>query len=198
MSPFFRLAELKDAQDILAIYTPIVLHTAISFELQPPTLDEMRRRITSTLTQYPWLVCEKEGKPLGYVYASSHRSRAAYQWAVDVSAYIHPEARRMGVGRALYHSLFNLLRLQGYYQAFAGIALPNPGSVGLHEAMGFEPIGVYRSVGYKLGAWHDVGWWQLTLQPLVSAPALPLPLEAILHSDAWQENLISGLPQLKC
>jgi L-amino acid N-acyltransferase YncA len=197
MTTTFRLAEPQDAQQILDIYAPNVLHTVISFELQPPSVEEMLQRITSTLTRYPWLVCEQDKKILGYVYASSHRTRAAYQWAVDVSAYIHPQARRMGIGRALYQSLISILRLQGYFQAFAGIALPNPGSVGLHEAMGFQPIGVYRSVGYKLGAWHDVGWWQLTLQALVSPPNPPISLPQMMQTPQWQAAFSSGLSFLK-
>jgi phosphinothricin acetyltransferase len=197
MSTIFRLAEPQDAQQILDIYTPNVLHTVISFELQPPSVEEMLRRITSTLSQHPWLVCKQDEKILGYVYASSYRPRAAYQWAVEVTAYVHPDARRMGVGRALYQSLFSILRLQGYFQAFAGIALPNPGSVGLHEAMGFQPIGVYRSVGYKLGAWHDVGWWQLTLQELASPPMPPKPLNQAISSPDWDAAMHSGIPHLK-
>ena len=103
--------------------------------------------------------------------ASSHRTRAAYQWSVDVSVYVHERARRRGVGRALYGALFGILRQQGFYSAYAGIALPNPASVRLHESMGFQPVGVYRSVGYKLGAWRDVGWWHLALRPAIEPPA---------------------------
>lgn len=197
MSTILRLAKPLDAQQILDIYTPNVLHTVISFELQPPTLEEMQRRISSTLPIYPWLVCEQDGKILGYVYASSYRPRAAYQWAVEVTAYVHTDARRKGVGRALYHSLFNILRHQGYIQAFAGIALPNAGSVGLHEAMGFQSIGVYRAVGYKLGAWHDVGWWQMTLQELVSPPTPPIALPQVQLSTQWEGAITSGLLYLK-
>src|SRR4029079_16629726 len=108
--------------------------------------------------------------------ASKHRERAAYQWSVDVSVYIHERARRQGVGRALYTSLFALLRLQGFYSAHAGISLPNRASVGLHEALVFQPVGVYRSVGYKRGAWHDVGWWQLALRERTGTPDPPRSL----------------------
>jgi L-amino acid N-acyltransferase YncA len=175
MPPTIRLATERDAEPMLAIYAPIVRETIISFEVEPPTPDEMRRRIRDTLAELPWLVWDDEGKVLGYAYASRHRARAAYQWCVDVSVYVHPLARRGGIARALYQALFEILRRQGYVNAYAGIALPNPASVGFHEAMGFQPVGVYRGVGYKLGAWHDVGWWHLLLQKRPDSPALPVP-----------------------
>ena len=166
-----RLASEEDAAQIAAIYSPFVSHTPISFELEPPTADHMRQRIGSTLQRFPWLVCEINGQIAGYVYAGAHRDRAAYQWSADVAVYVHEQRRRSGVARALYTSLFELLKLQGFFNAYAGITLPNPASVGLHEAVGFQPVGIYRHVGYKLGAWHDVGWWQLALQ--TGTPAEP-------------------------
>jgi phosphinothricin acetyltransferase len=133
----------------------------------------MRGRIAETLCEYPWLVCAEEGEILGYAYASRHRQRPAYQWSVDASVYVDPFAHRKGVGRSLYTALFEILRLQGFVSVYAGIALPNAASVGLHESMGFELIGIYRSVGYKLGKWHDVGWWQLALQEAMENPPNP-------------------------
>jgi L-amino acid N-acyltransferase YncA len=169
-----RTATVDDATAITAIYAPIVRDTTISFELEPPTLDEMRRRIESTTQTFPWLVSLDEvGQLNGYAYASKHRERAAYQWAVDVSAYVRSDARGQGVGRRLYQSLLRELATLGYFQAFAGIALPNAGSVALHESVGFKHLGVYRNVGFKLGAWHDVGWWQCEIQPLAENPPAP-------------------------
>jgi phosphinothricin acetyltransferase len=179
-----RLATPKDALRVQAIYAPIVWDTAISFELEPPTVDEMRRRIVKTLEHLPWLVCERRGDILGYVYASQHRTRPAYQGSVDVSVYVHAHARRSGVGRALYRSLFALLALQGFYQVYAGNTLPNPASVGLHESLGFQPVGVYRTVGYTPGAWHDVGWWQLSLLERAVPPAPPIALGTAWTSPA--------------
>ena len=115
--------------------------------------------MAESLPAFPWLVADVGGEVLGYVYASKHRARAAYLWSVDTTVYIHPRVRRGGVGRALYTTLFGILTLQRFCNAYAGISLPNPGSVGLHEAVGFEKVGVYRGVAYKLGAWHDAGWW---------------------------------------
>lgn len=169
-----RPARLTDATDILAIYTPFVTDAAVSFELEPPSVEEMRRRIEETLTKYPWLVDERDGRIVGYAYASGHRARAAYQWCVEVSAYVHAEARRGGIARQLYAALFDQLRAQGFYNAYAGITLPNPASVGFHEAMGFQPIGVYPAIGFKQGKWHDVGWWQLRLRDDDDPPSEPL------------------------
>ena len=172
---FIRLATLEDAAQIQAIYAPSVLHTPASFEVEPPSVEEMRRRITATLNTCPWLVCEHNGAVIGYAYASAHRNRAAYQWSIDTAIYTDARFHRSGMGRALYGSLFALLRLQGFYNAYAGITLPNSASVGLHEAMGFQFVGIYEKVGYKDGVWHDTGWWQLKLQAHAENPA-PAPI----------------------
>jgi phosphinothricin acetyltransferase len=197
MTACIRLANENDAGHIQAIYTPIVSHTAISFEIEPPTIVEMQQRIVRTLVHLPWLVFEREGIICGYAYASKHRLRTAYQWSVDVSVYIHPQARRTGIGRALYCSLFRILRMQGYFNVYAGIALPNRSSVGLHEAVGFRPIGIYREVGYKLGAWHDVGWWQLPLQPTISSPEVPKDVQTVQQFPEWKTALAAGEGLLK-
>lgn len=173
MSASVRVATVDDVEAIVAIYAPIVANTVISFELEVPTVDEMRRRIAAALDRFAWLVSvDADDAVDGYVYASRHRERAAYQWSVDVTAYVRADARGRGIGKRLYTRLFDDLAALGYYQAFAGIALPNAASVALHESVGFTPIGIYRDVGYKLGAWHDVGWWQRTLRP----PSAPRPV----------------------
>jgi L-amino acid N-acyltransferase YncA len=197
MTTIIRLATPAEAPGVQAIYAPVVRETAISFELEPPTVEEIRQRIVKILERWLWLVCERRGDILGYVYAGQHRARPAYQWSVDVSAYVHASARRLGVGRALYRSLFSLLALQGFYQAYAGITLPNPASVRLHESLGFQPVGVYRAVGYKLGAWHDVGWWQLTLKERVTPPQAPLDLSTVRDSPEWKAALAQRFPALQ-
>jgi len=174
-----RLATTGDAAAVAAIYEPYVAQTVISFEVLPPALEEMRSRMASVLERLPWLVYEQDGQVVGYAYASPHRAREAYQWSVDVAVYIHIDWHRRGVGRRLYDELFGMLRRLGYVNAYAGITLPNPKSVGLHEAMGFRPVGVYRNVGFKLGTWCDVGWWHLQLQDLPAVPAAPLALPAL-------------------
>lgn len=176
-----RIASPEDAAAIAAIYAPIVEQTAISFELEPPSVDEMRRRIDTTLEVFPWLVhLDAMGAVDGYVYASRHRERAAYQWAVDVTAYVRADARGRGIGARLYRVLFDELVALGYCQACAGIAQPNVASVALHESVGFQRVGVYRAVGYKLGAWHDVGWWQREMQ----SPSAPEPLRRFARGAA--------------
>jgi phosphinothricin acetyltransferase len=191
MSALLHLAGLNDAEQIASVYAPYC-GTPISFELTPPSTDEMRRRLSRVLQQYPWLMCEEAGKVLGYAYASSHRERAAYRWSVDVSVYIHEDHHRHGIGRALYTSLFKVLRLQGYVNAYAGITLPNAASVGLHRNMGFQPVGVYSQVGYKYGVWHDVGWYQLLLQPRSAQPPEPRHWNELFGSPEWTEALQSG------
>lgn len=177
-----RVATPDDATDVAALYAPIVRGTVISFEYDVVTPEQMRHRMVTTLERHPWLVAHADDTLLGYAYAGRHRSRKAYAWSADVSVYVAGSARRQGVGRALYTALLDLLRAQGYANAFAGVALPNAASVALHRGVGFTPIGVYRSVGWKFGAWHDVGWWQreLTSHQPGAAPAPPI---AFPHLD---------------
>jgi L-amino acid N-acyltransferase YncA len=169
-----RPARPSDAPDILAIYAPFVTDTVVSFEFEPPDVEEIRRRVGETLDRWPWLVWEQDGSVRGYAYGSGHRARAAYQWCVEVSVYVHADARRSGIARRLYAELFDRLRRQGFYNAYAGITLPNEASVGFHEAMGFQPIGVYPRIGYKFGRWHDVAWWSLRLREDEGEPTSPL------------------------
>jgi phosphinothricin acetyltransferase len=184
-----RLARESDAAGCLDIYRPIVLETAISFETEVPSVEETARRIADIQSTYPWLVCERGGRILGYAYACRHRARAAYRWSAEVSAYVSEAARRLGVGRALYSKLFDCLRLQGFANAFAGITLPNPASVAFHEAMGFLPIGTFPRIGYKGGTWHDTGWWSLRLIDGDGTPREPLPLRECRREV---EALLSG------
>lgn len=195
MPTTIRLATLDDAEQVQAIYAPYC-HTPISFELEPPSAEEMQRRLAKVLGTYPWLVLEENGAVLGYVYATQHRERAAYQWSVDTTVYVRQGQQRRGVGRALYTSLLALLPLQGFVNAYAGVALPNPASVGLHEALGFLPVGVYRQVGFKCGAWHDVAWFQRPLQARPAAPGPPRRLEEVWDMPEWAEALSHGLKPL--
>ncbi len=179
-----RLAKAADAEGMLAIYAPIVRETTISFELEAPTVAEMMARIESTSARFPWLVCEADEAIAGYAYASRHRERAAYQWSVDVSVYVAAEWRGKRVGHGLYEALLAVLEDLGYYTAMAGIALPNPASVRLHELMGFRPIGIYHNVGYKLGAWRDVGWWERPLREYKDNPEPPRKMSDYMVSRA--------------
>ena len=181
--PVIRLAHAVDAQAIADIYRPAVVDAATSFELDPPDGAEMVRRIAQTLQRTPWLVCEHAGTVLGYAYASAHRERAAYRWSVDVSAYVRGDVHRAGIASGLYASLLAVLVRQGYRNAYAGITLPNAASVALHTAVGFTPVGVYRAVGYKAGAWHDVAWYARALAPHVDSPPEPTLLPSLMTED---------------
>ena len=192
MPPTIRLATLEDAEQVQAIYAPYC-HTPISFESEPPSVEEMRGRLATVLGPYPWLVCEEGGEALGYAYATRHRERAAYGWSVDTAVYVRQGRQRRGIGRALYESLLAVLPLQHFVSAYAGVTLPNPASVGLHEAMGFRPVGVYERVGFKCGAWHDVAWFQRPLQPRPGEPPPPRSLEQVRHTAEWVEALGGGL-----
>lgn len=165
-----RHATALDAPGVAAIYEPFVRHTAVSFEVEPPTASEIAARMARSLA---WLVLEQEGRVLGYAYAAPFHERAAYRWAVEVSIYLAEDVRGRGWGRWLLDELLKGLTLRGFVTAFAGTTLPNPASVGLFESAGFEKIAHQKNVGFKLGAWHDVGWWQRQLGPLAVPPKEP-------------------------
>jgi phosphinothricin acetyltransferase len=167
-----RHADSKDAAACAAIYEPYVSDSVASFELIAPSAGDMAARITAS---YCWLVAEDGRAPIGYAYAAPHHERAAYRWAADVAIYIDAGHQRAGAGRALYGELFDRLRAAGLWTLCAGITQPNEASNGLHAAMGFRPVGTYRRIGWKAGAWHDVQWWQLDLRPgEPGPPAEPL------------------------
>jgi phosphinothricin acetyltransferase len=188
-NPAIRLATPDDAAAVAAIYAPFVLHTAVSFETEPPSTEEMRSRIEKTMTAHPWLIYQVGDEVAGYAHAGTHKMRSAYRWSADVSVYLGPRWRRQGIGSSLYNRLLPCLRLQGFRIACAGVALPNPGSVGLHERFGFEPVGVYKSIGFKLGRWHDVGWWQLALAPMCDDPPTPVAFPELRES--LQNSILS-------
>ena len=158
-----RMATGADAASVRAIYAPFVETSIISFEESVPSVEEIAARIARVLDDYAYLVAEREGEIIGFAYAGQHRTRSTYRFSVDVSVYVAKQGQRQGTGRALYGKLLPSLSDMGYHAAFAGIALPNPASIALHEAMGFEPVGIYRDVGRKFDRWHDVGWWQCRL-----------------------------------
>jgi len=184
-----RGASASDAQACAAIYAPYVHETAITFEAVPPPAREMGRRIAAAAETHAWLVLEDDERVVGYAYGGQLNRRAAYRWSADVAVYVHGDHRRSGIGRSLYTALFSLLRLQGFHAAHAGITLPNAASVALHEAVGFQPIGVYPAVGYKLGAWHDVGWWQLELRARTGEPAPLRSFPELRRDEAWRSVL---------
>ncbi|HMD52479.1 MAG TPA: GNAT family N-acetyltransferase [Solirubrobacteraceae bacterium] len=170
-----------DAAACAAIYEPYVSRSATSFETRPPTPEEIAGRIRAA---HAWVVAERGGVPVGYAYGSPHQERAAYRWAADVAVYVDARHHRSGVGRALYTALFEQLRSIGLWTLCAGVTQPNDSSNGLHRAMGFLPVGTYRRIGWKAGAWHDVGWWQLDLRPGEPGP----PDELVAATAAGRAN----------
>jgi L-amino acid N-acyltransferase YncA len=192
-----RKAELSDAADIAAIYAPYVRDTAITFELDAPSEEEMRRRIGDVLSYSTYIVCEHEKKVLGYAYGAKFRVRAAYQWASETTVYVDQKSHGRGIGPALYTSLMECLRLHGFTVAIGVITLPNSASIALHERMGFKHIGDTRATGYKLGKWHDVGWYELALCELPTNPQPPKTLAEIGDTRQWQAALNSGARLLK-
>jgi phosphinothricin acetyltransferase len=187
-----RLATLADASGVQAIYAPVVTSTPISFELEPPTVEEMGARIAAVLPPHPWIVLTDGGAVAGYAYGRQLQTRAAYRWSVETSVYVGAGHRGGGVGGALYRSLLEVLTRQGYRQAIGGVALPNLASVQLHEACGFRLTGVQTRLGWKLGAWHDVAWFQRELVHGTGAPTQPIAVDR-LPPDVLAEALEFGL-----
>lgn len=186
MKEEFRLrrATLDDAAAIVEIYRPYCRETIITFETEAPQVDEMAARIKEIGSTLPWLVAvadtDSEPRIGGYAYAARHRARRGYQWSVETSVYLDPEFRGKGLGSFLYNALFQLLEKQGYINAYAGIALPNATSEALHRAFHFEPVGVYKKVGYKMNQWIDVAWWHRQLN------AYPYPDPDTKASSGWE------------
>lgn len=174
------LASKEHCPQILGIYEHYVRHTAISFEYDVPTLEEMEARMENIQRKYPYLVAETGGNVAGYAYATDFRYRAAYQWSPESAIYVHKDFHGRGIGRQLYNRLFEILKLQGFHNVFAGVALPNDASISLHLRCGFEEIGVYKNIGYKFGKWHTTQWFQLELIAPETNPAPPKPVSEVI------------------
>lgn len=188
----FRLAEPDDAPAVRSIYAPFVESTAVSFEVDPPTVAETADRIESTLREYPWLVCEADDDMVGYAAAGPLRSTPPYDWTAELSVYVAEGTRGQGVGTALYDSLLTALEQQGYCNAYAVTTLPNPASERLHERTGFEPVGTFPAVGYKRGEWRDVRWWHRPLADRPSDPDPPTPLPEVRDDPEFEAALAAG------
>jgi len=193
-----RAAKATDAEQIAAIYDPVVRDSVISFELEPPTPADMQRRMQAVANSgLPWLVCACEGTVLGYAYASRHRERLAYRWSVDVSVYVAESARKRGIGTSLYSALLAILSIQRFQNAYAGITLPNPASEALHGALGFVHIGTYTRVGFKLGEWRDVAWYGRTLGEHDTPPLQPIPVSELIGSQLWNSALATAAERIR-
>ncbi len=176
---YIRIARPEDAPAVLDIYGPFVSGSAITFETEIPSAEVMSQRIGHYLEKWPWLIYESQGAVAGYAYATHHRERAAYQWCVESSVYVDPGFHGKGIAARLYQSLFSILQFQGIVHVYAGITLPNEKSVQFHRKQGFDWIGDYKNIGYKLHQWHTVSWWQLSLNPCLNPPSQPVAFPAI-------------------
>ena len=176
-----RLANPDDAPAILDIYAPIVRDTPISFEYEPPSVDEMRARIEKVLAVRPWLVFEQDGVVLGYTYATTFRERRAYDWGVESAIYVRAQERGKGIGPRLYRTLFEILRAQNYCTVVAGATMPNEATERLHRSMGFTEFGRYPAAGFKHGCWYDVVFWYKRLRDLPATPPAIIPYNEIIH-----------------
>jgi len=174
-----RVATNDDAARMLEIYTPFILNSGITQETEVPSVEDFQQRVISNLEERPWLVCEINNEIAGYAYAGKHRDRKGYQWCTEPSVYISEKHFGVGIAHALYTALFDILKLQGYVNAYAVITLPNDRSIAFHKKFGFEYLTTYKGIGYKLGLWHDVGWMQYEITPHKEDPADPIKFPAI-------------------
>jgi phosphinothricin acetyltransferase len=187
-----RLITENDADEVLSVYRYYTDNTAVSFEYEAPTKDEYIQRIITNTEKYPWLVCLHNNKIIGFAYASTHRYRAAYQWSPESTIYFAPDFHTKGIGRIIYETLFLLLKLQGYYNLFAGVTLPNEKSVGFHRALGFKEVGIFKNIGYKHGNWHHTHWFQIDLAEHILNPPIPRKLNEVVATPEFQSILATA------
>jgi len=182
-----RMATLEDAEAILRIYADYIKNTTVTFEIEVPTVDAFRERMERIMARFPWLVCEINGEIAGYAYASKHGERAAYRWSADLSVYISEKFHRRGIATAFYKALAEILRRQGYFTVYAGVSTPNPKSEAFHTALDFRNLGEFRNVGYKLGQWLGVTWYELSLAAYVPEPAEIIGIDVLLANGGCKD-----------
>lgn len=184
-----RFATIEDAETILEIYAEYIVNTGVTFEIEVPTIEQFRERMRRITEQFPWLVCEIDGVIAGYAYGSKHGERAAYRWSADLSVYINEKFHRRGIATALYKAVMELLRLQGYFTVYAGVSTPNEKSEAFHSAFGFRNLGEFKNVGYKLGQWRGVAWYEMPLAEYVTEPAETTAIGVIRQTKDCEEIL---------
>lgn len=179
-----RFATPEDAEAILSIYSDYIINTAVTFEIEVPTLAAFRDRMARITESFPWLVCEIDGVIAGYAYASKHGERAAYRWSADLSVYIHERFHRNHIASELYTKVIELLQKQGYFTVYAGVSTPNPKSEAFHNAYGFRCLGEFKNVGYKLGEWRGVAWYELPIAEYHTEPSEPKAIRDIIENTS--------------
>ena len=192
-----RFATVEDAEAILEVYKKYIENTRVTFEIEVPTVEAFRERMERITARFPWIVCEIFGKIVGYAYGSRHGERAAYRWSADLSVYIDESYHRYGLGTALYTALLEILRRQGYFTVYAGVSTPNPKSEAFHTAFGFRNLGEFKNVGYKLGGWCGVSWYELVLKEYVPEPEEPKSIGELRLKENFDEIFITA-GQLIC
>jgi len=175
----FRLASEEDIPEIRALYEPYVKNTAITFEVEVPSIEEFGNRIRSIAAEYPYIVCLSDRTIIGYAYAHRHMERAAYQWNAELSVYIGSRSQGRGIGKRLYAALMAILELQNVKNVYGGVTSPNEKSEKLHESLGFTKLGTYRNTGYKCGAWHDVIWFEKAIGAYNLNPEPFMPIQDV-------------------
>ncbi|OYU96208.1 MAG: N-acetyltransferase [Bacteroidetes bacterium B1(2017)] len=189
-----KLITEPDIEEVLAIYTQYVLHTSITFEHTVPSFEEYAQRVNTNTQKYPWLIAKQGTNIVGFAYCSTHRYREAYQWSPESTIYMAPNFQGKGIGKLLYSTLFELLKMQGFVNVFAGVVIPNPKSIALHKSCGFEEIGIFKKIGYKQGTWHDTFWFQLALAEHTQNPIEPVSLNKIYQTEEFI-NILSKANQ---
>lgn len=192
-----RLATIEDAKELLEIYDYYVTHTAITFEYETPSIEEFEKRIQKTLVRYPYLVAEEEGKILGYAYAAPFKERAAYDWSVETTIYIHKDWKRCGIGKKLYHTLEEILKKQHVINLDACITDPSvedeyvtKNSAEYHEHLGYHMVGKFYKSGYKFGTWYDMVWMEKYIGKHIEKPEAFIPFSKL---DSTQLNLFNDM-----
>ena len=192
-----RPAEARDAESILEIYKPYITYTPVSFETEVPTIDVFSQRIVDYQEKLPWLVCEIANELAGYSYATNHRQRTAYDCSKELSVYVHPNFKHRGIATGLYTAMIEILKHQGVSNVLAGIALPNSESVGFHERFGFKLVGIYHNIGFKLGRFHDAGWWELQIDANLKSQVNIRPVHELIGTDIWDRAIELGVSRIR-
>ena len=181
-----RMADKNDASEILDIYSYYVINTPFTFEYTVPSILEFEKRIENVLEKYPYIVAEKNGKIVGYTYASPFKARSAYDWSVETSIYVGNDFKRLGIGRLLYESLERILKKQNVINLVACITYPNSKSISFHEHFGYVESARVKNIGYKFGKWHDVVWLQKSISEHFAEPKKIIPISEMDVSEIFQ------------
>lgn len=173
----------SDTAAMLEIYAHSIATSVATFETETPPVEDFEQRVSNTLTMYPWLVAELDGRVVGYAYAHQHHPRPGYCWTAEISCYVAPSCAGSGIGTTLYSKLIDVLKFQGFKNLLAIISIPNPASEALHQKMGFSKAGQFNAIGYKFGQWQQTCWWQAQIGELDDSPTDPVPFSDLRSGD---------------